>query len=88
MPESTLPSVVRVRPPITAVARGETAVSISFVHNAAEEAAAGSLQAAPGRRFWLVDPLDGTREFIHRNGEFTVNVALIEDGEPVLGVTV
>lgn len=37
-------------------------------------------------RYWLVDPLDGTREFIKRNGEFTVNIALIENGEPVLGV--
>jgi 3'(2'), 5'-bisphosphate nucleotidase len=38
------------------------------------------------RRYWLVDPLDGTREFISRNGQFTVNIALIEDHEPVLGV--
>jgi len=38
------------------------------------------------RRLWLVDPLDGTREFIKRNGEFTVNIALIEDGVPVFGV--
>jgi 3'(2'), 5'-bisphosphate nucleotidase len=38
------------------------------------------------QRFWLVDPLDGTKEFIKRNGEFTVNIALIEDHEPVLGV--
>ena len=37
-------------------------------------------------RLWLVDPLDGTKEFIKRNGEFTVNIALIEDGRPVLGV--
>ena len=37
-------------------------------------------------RFWLVDPLDGTKEFIRRNGEFTVNIALIEDGRPVLGI--
>jgi len=37
-------------------------------------------------RFWLVDPLDGTKEFIKRNGEFTVNIALIENGEPVMGV--
>jgi 3'(2'), 5'-bisphosphate nucleotidase len=37
-------------------------------------------------RYWLVDPLDGTREFVKRNGEFTVNIALIEDGESVLGV--
>lgn len=38
------------------------------------------------QRFWLVDPLDGTKEFIKRNGEFTVNIALIEDNYPVLGV--
>jgi len=37
-------------------------------------------------KFWLVDPLDGTKEFIKRNGEFTVNIALIEDGKPILGV--
>ncbi len=37
-------------------------------------------------RFWLVDPLDGTKEFIKRNGEFTVNIALIENSNPVLGV--
>ena len=42
--------------------------------------------APPDGRFWLVDPLDGTREFIARTGEFTVNIALIEDGRPVLGV--
>lgn len=39
-------------------------------------------------RYWLVDPLDGTKEFIKRNGEFTVNIALIEQGRPVLGVVV
>ncbi|WP_346795881.1 3'(2'),5'-bisphosphate nucleotidase CysQ [Halomonas sp. Bachu 37] len=39
-------------------------------------------------RFWLVDPLDGTKEFIKRNGEFSVNIALIENGRPVLGVVV
>lgn len=38
------------------------------------------------RRFFLVDPLDGTKEFIKRNGEFTVNIALVEDSSPVLGV--
>lgn len=38
------------------------------------------------QRFFLVDPLDGTKEFIKRNGEFTVNIALIEDGKPVMGV--
>ena len=35
---------------------------------------------------WIVDPLDGTKEFIKRNGEFTVNIALVEDGQPILGV--
>lgn len=43
-------------------------------------------ERAEWKRFWLVDPLDGTREFIKRNGEFTVNIALIEDNRPVLGV--
>jgi len=36
--------------------------------------------------FWMVDPLDGTKEFIKRNGEFTVNIALIQNGKPVMGV--
>lgn len=38
------------------------------------------------QQYWLVDPLDGTKEFVKRNGEFTVNIALIEVGKPVLGV--
>ncbi|MGH8442499.1 MAG: 3'(2'),5'-bisphosphate nucleotidase CysQ [Nevskiaceae bacterium] len=38
------------------------------------------------KRYWLVDPLDGTREFVKRNGEFTVNIALVEGHRPVLGV--
>jgi 3'(2'), 5'-bisphosphate nucleotidase len=41
---------------------------------------------AAGMPFWLVDPLDGTREFLNRNGEFTVNIALLRDAEPVLAV--
>jgi 3'(2'), 5'-bisphosphate nucleotidase len=36
--------------------------------------------------YWLIDPLDGTKEFVNRNGEFTVNIALIEGGRPVMGV--
>ena len=44
----------------------------------------GAIQS--GGPFWLVDPLDGTKEFIKRNGEFTVNIALIEDGRPTLGI--
>ena len=51
-----------------------------------ESTADDALAPSPGGRFWLVDPLDGTREFIARTGEFTVNIALIEDGRPVLGV--
>lgn len=51
-----------------------------------EEAVAAGNVPRVGARFWLVDPLDGTKEFIKRNGEFTVNIALIENGEPVLGV--
>ncbi|MDH6356565.1 3'(2'),5'-bisphosphate nucleotidase CysQ [Parabacteroides sp. PF5-9] len=43
-------------------------------------------ERAKWHTFWLVDPLDGTKEFIKRNGEFTVNIALIEQGVPVLGV--
>jgi 3'(2'), 5'-bisphosphate nucleotidase len=38
------------------------------------------------KRYWLVDPLDGTVEFVNRNGEFTVNIALIDDKQPVMGV--
>ncbi len=52
----------------------------------AEEAVAGGDQPAAGRWFWLVDPLDGTQEFVQRNGEYTVNIALVRDGEAVLGV--
>ncbi len=51
---------------------------------AEEEAAAGRI-AAIGRRFFLVDPLDGTKEFLSRNGEFTVNIAEVVDGVPVAG---
>ena len=52
----------------------------------AEEAVARGCVPEVGREFWLVDPLDGTKEFIARNGEFTVNIALVEDGVPRLGV--
>lgn len=37
------------------------------------------------QRYWLIDPLDGTKEFINRNGDFTVNIALIENGVPIMG---
>ncbi|MEI6987585.1 MAG: 3'(2'),5'-bisphosphate nucleotidase CysQ [Rhodospirillaceae bacterium] len=81
--------------PVTAADREAEALIVPVLRRllpgvpvVAEEAAAvGDLpEVAAGGRFWLVDPLDGTREFISRNGEFTVNIALIEDGRPVLGV--
>jgi len=53
---------------------------------AEEEMAAGRVPVLNGGPFWLVDPLDGTKEFIKRNGEFTVNIALIENGRPTLGI--
>ena len=51
-----------------------------------ESAAIPYSERAGWTRFWLVDPLDGTKEFIKRNGEFTVNIALVEGHEPVLGI--
>src|SRR3954453_14252097 len=53
---------------------------------AEEQCATDGVPLAAPTRFFLVDPLDGTKEFIARNGEFTVNIALIENGRPVLGV--
>jgi 3'(2'), 5'-bisphosphate nucleotidase len=53
---------------------------------AEEEVAAGRIPDISGGRFILVDPLDGTREFIGGHNDFTVNIALIEQGAPVLGV--
>ena len=67
-----LPELARLTPEIPIVAE--------------EEAAAGRLPTLTHGTFWLVDPLDGTKEFIKRNGEFTVNIGLIENGVPVLGV--
>lgn len=53
---------------------------------AEELAARGEAPQVGDGPFWLVDPLDGTREFIERNGEFTVNIALVDHGRPVLGI--
>jgi len=53
---------------------------------AEETVASGHVPDLDEGPFWLVDPLDGTKEFLSRNGEFTVNIALIEGREPVLGV--
>ena len=51
-----------------------------------ESASIPFVERSRWRQYWLVDPLDGTREFIKRNGEFTVNVALIDGDHPVMGV--
>ncbi|ARS54106.1 3'(2'),5'-bisphosphate nucleotidase CysQ [Kushneria konosiri] len=52
-----------------------------------EESAAADIEdRLSWTTFWLIDPLDGTREFINRNGEFTVNIALVHEGRPILGV--
>ena len=53
---------------------------------AEEKAARGDFPDIASGEFWLVDPLDGTREFVNRNGEFTVNIALISNTAPILGV--
>ncbi len=53
---------------------------------AEEQAEGGTMPDISRGVFWLVDPLDGTKEFISRNGEFTVNIALVMNGNPVLGV--
>ena len=79
--------------PVTAADRAAEAIILERLKHAApgvpvvaeEEVAAGRLPAI-GDEFFLVDPLDGTKEFIQRIGDFTVNIALIRDGDPVLGV--
>jgi 3'(2'), 5'-bisphosphate nucleotidase len=69
-----------------ALERGLLAISPS-VPVVSEESAQGSSHESTGPgRFWLVDPLDGTKEFLRESDEFTVNVALIDGGEVVLGV--
>lgn len=70
-----LEGLTRLTPGVPAVS--EEAVSngaVSFDH------------ADPPRRFWLVDPVDGTKEFVARTGEFTINIGLVEGSRPVLGV--
>ncbi len=61
------------------------AVQVPGIPVIAEEAASRGEKPRCGRAFILVDPVDGTREFLHRNGEFTINIALIVDGVPRAG---
>jgi 3'(2'),5'-bisphosphate nucleotidase len=79
--------------PVTQADRAAEAIILERLGSAfpdipvlAEEAACDGHVPDLGSRFFLVDPLDGTRGFVARNGEFTVNIALIEGGEPVAGV--
>ena len=83
------------RTPVTAADEAAEAIILPALRElapeipcVAEEAAAqtGLPEIDRRRPFFLIDPLDGTREFLHGNGEFTVNIALIEEGRPVLGV--
>jgi 3'(2'), 5'-bisphosphate nucleotidase len=66
------------------IVAGLRAATPGFAVIAEEEMAAGHVHAC-GREYWLVDPLDGTREFAALRDEFTVNIGLIRDGRPVLG---
>lgn len=72
-----LPALERLLPGVPIIA--EEAVSQGHVPHIGDD-------RDPKRRFWLVDPLDGTKEFLSHNGEFTVNIALIEGSRPRLGV--
>jgi 3'(2'), 5'-bisphosphate nucleotidase len=80
--------------PLTAADRGAHAVIAEGLRELAPDIPLWSEEGrevprsvrAAWPRFWLVDPLDGTREFIRRNGEFTVNIALVVGHQPVLGV--
>lgn len=79
--------------PVTAADREAEAVLLAALAKAApdvpviaEEAVSVGRVPQIGTAFFLVDPLDGTREFINKRGEFTVNVALVRDGEPVFGI--
>ncbi len=68
------------------ISAGLTALDSGFPILSEESAQIDFNERKIWQRYWLVDPLDGTKEFINRNGEFTVNIALIENGQPILGV--
>ena len=68
------------------ILKGLAALTPDIPVLAEESVDAGRIPDLSGGIFWLVDPLDGTKEFIHKRGEFTVNIALIENGKPTAGV--
>ena len=79
--------------PVTAADLAAHSIIFQGLHNLdanipviSEEMPSEAVNLNMSNKFWLVDPLDGTKEFIRGSGEFTVNIALIENGEPVLGV--
>ncbi len=84
----------RDRSPVTRADREAEAVILAGLAELAphipavaeEEMAAGRRPDIADGPFWLVDPLDGTKEFVKRNGEFTVNIGLIQEGRPAMGV--
>ncbi len=79
--------------PVTAADRAADAIIVPALRALApgipvvseESVEAGDIPDVSGGTFWLVDPLDGTKEYISRNGDFTVNIGLVEDGAPRLG---
>ena len=78
--------------PVTIADQRAEAIVCDHLHHAlhappmaAEEAMATGMSPTRADRFLLIDPLDGTREFIARNGEFTINVALVDRGRPIAG---
>jgi 3'(2'), 5'-bisphosphate nucleotidase len=78
--------------PLTEADKAANAVLVEYLQGTGIPIISEETKAAPYEersqwsQFWLVDPLDGTKEFIKKNGEFTVNVALVKEGAPVLGV--
>jgi len=79
--------------PVTVADQWAEKVIVAGLHRLApdipvvgEEAASAGDIPDVSHRFWLVDPIDGTKEFVSRNGEFTVNIALVDHGVPVLGL--
>jgi 3'(2'), 5'-bisphosphate nucleotidase len=78
--------------PVTQADKASEAIVLKALHRLApgipvvSEEMAGDLSADLGPRFFLLDPLDGTKEFIQKRSDFTINIALIEDGNPLFGL--
>ena len=68
------------------IVRGLSALTPDIPIISEEEGLPSFAERGQWQRYWLIDPLDGTKEFVNRNGEFTVNIALIDSNRPILGV--